>query len=216
MYDDGGFGEEMEYEEEMSEDGEEDVSDEDEELGDMGPIEGLPGDPEVVEVLMGEDDDDDPDGEDMDEDEDEDDEEDEDEDAESDMDEQMEIVDDEGNPIEDDGASGWESDGGENDDDDEGEDGGEGADGQELDFEAAAHDFEDEVEEFVEDAMLRGREHASARLAAMDGLIREVVSGEDYDGDNAGNVDGRYADNGGENDGKRHTSRMGTDALLRC
>ncbi|MDA4132011.1 MAG: hypothetical protein OK454_02640, partial [Thaumarchaeota archaeon] len=44
MYDDE-YGDDLGYDDEMSEDGEEDVSDEDEELGEMGEIEGLPGDP---------------------------------------------------------------------------------------------------------------------------------------------------------------------------
>jgi E3 ubiquitin-protein ligase HUWE1 len=202
MYDDGGFGDEMEYEEEASADGEENVSDEDEELDDMGPIEGLPGDPEVVEVLMREDDDDDDvDDDDMDDDDEDEDGED-DDDVQSGAEDQMEMVDDEGNPIEDDGASGWESEGGEDDEEDSGDDDGDEDDEDgEIDFEAQAHDFEDEAEDF--EALVRGREQAQARLAAMDGLIREVVSGDDYDGDEAGEDEDRYGDDGGlEDDGK--------------
>ena len=82
MYDDE-YGDEMEYEEELERDGDEVVSDEDEELGDAGPVEGLPGDaPMDVEVIIddedgqsedgedSEDEDEDDDGEDMDDDED--------------------------------------------------------------------------------------------------------------------------------------------------
>lgn len=48
----GEYGEEMEYAEEMQEDNESDISDEDEAIEGMGPIEGLPGD---VEIIMDED-----------------------------------------------------------------------------------------------------------------------------------------------------------------
>ncbi|KAI0112033.1 hypothetical protein GGR51DRAFT_53501 [Nemania sp. FL0031] len=104
MYDDE-YDDDMAYE---SEDREEDVSDrEEEDLGDMGPIEGLSGEPGVIEVTMEDDDDVDE----MDEDDDED-ESDEDEDSDDidDTEDRIEIVDDEGNPLDDDGASDWESD----------------------------------------------------------------------------------------------------------
>ncbi|KAJ8122765.1 hypothetical protein ONZ43_g1120 [Nemania bipapillata] len=105
MYDDE-YDDEMAYE---SEDREEDVSDrEEEDLGDMGPIEGLSGEPGVIEVTM-EDDDDDVDEMDEDDDEDDSDEE-EDSDEMDDAEDHIEIVDDEGNPLDDDGASDWESD----------------------------------------------------------------------------------------------------------
>lgn len=131
MYDDE-YDDEMDYEEgPMSEDREEDVSDEDDDdvdLNGMGPIEGLPGDLGVVEVTMGEDDDED---DEMDEDdEDGSDEDDElDSDAMDDDDDRIEIIDDEGNPLEDDGASGWESDSVEEEDEDE------------IDFEAGAQEL---------------------------------------------------------------------------
>ncbi|KAI1132199.1 hypothetical protein F5Y10DRAFT_7109 [Nemania abortiva] len=103
MYDDE-YDDDMAYE---SEDREEDVSDrEEEDLGDMGPIEGLSGEPGVIEVTM--EDDDDVDEMDEDDDEDESDEE-EDSDELDDTEDRIEIVDDEGNPLEDDGASDWES-----------------------------------------------------------------------------------------------------------
>jgi E3 ubiquitin-protein ligase HUWE1 len=133
MYDDDQYDEELDYGDDMSQDGEDNPSDDDEELGEMGPIEGLSGEPGVVEVIMGENEDDD---EDMDEDDD-DEPTDEDEDDELDSDDmedvedQIEVVDEEGNPMDDDGASGWES--GTDEDDEEDED--------EIDFEAEAQDL---------------------------------------------------------------------------
>ncbi|KAI1381572.1 hypothetical protein F4677DRAFT_129916 [Hypoxylon crocopeplum] len=128
MYDDE-YDDDMGYE---SEDREEDVSERDEEeLEGMGPIEGLSGDHGVIEVTMGDEDEDD----DMDED-DEDGSEDDELDS-DDMDEaenRIEIVDDEGNPLEDDGVSGWESDTDDDDDDDD-------DDGEEIDYEAEAQDL---------------------------------------------------------------------------
>ncbi|KAI0422307.1 hypothetical protein F5X98DRAFT_369773 [Xylaria grammica] len=102
MYDDE-YDDDMPYE---SEDREEDVSDreeEEEDLEGMGPIEGLSGEPGVIEVTMEDDDDVDE----MDED-DEEDESDEDEDSDEidDDEDRIEIVDDEGNPLDD---NAWES-----------------------------------------------------------------------------------------------------------
>ncbi len=132
MYDDG-YDDEMDYGDDMSEDGENNVSDEDEEeLGEMGHIEGLSANPGVVEVIMGDEDDED---EDMDED---DDEEPSDEDDEVDsedieeIEEQIEILDEAGNLVEDDGNSGWES---ETDEDEEDE--------EEIDYDAAQHDLDE-------------------------------------------------------------------------
>ncbi|KAH7156147.1 hypothetical protein EDB81DRAFT_378977 [Dactylonectria macrodidyma] len=103
MYGDEYDDDEMDYgEDDMSEDAEDNISDEDEELSQMGEIEGLHGEPGVVEVIMDEDDDE----------EDSDDEDDDDEvDSEDmeDVEDQVEIVDEDGNPIDDDGNSGWES-----------------------------------------------------------------------------------------------------------
>ncbi|KAI8947386.1 hypothetical protein F4801DRAFT_582436 [Xylaria longipes] len=103
MYDDE-YDDDMAYE---SEDREEDVSDrEDEDLEGMGPIEGLSGEPGVIEVTM--EDDDDVDEMDEDDEEDESDEEDDSDDM-DDVEDHIEIVDDEGNPLDEDGASDWES-----------------------------------------------------------------------------------------------------------
>lgn len=143
------YPEELDYGDEMSQDGEEDVSDDDDELGElgemgeMGEIEGLPGHPVGVEVIMqDEDDDEDDDDDDEMEDEDElsedDDEEDDDEDAleqlEAELEDRIEIVDDEGNPLGDDGAPGWEDETDDEDDGDEDDDGQDYDDGvQDLD-----------------------------------------------------------------------------------
>ena len=72
MYDDE-YGDEMEYEEEIERDGDEVVSDEDEDLGDAGPVEGLPGDSAMdVEVIIDGEEDQSEDGEDSEEDDDDD------------------------------------------------------------------------------------------------------------------------------------------------
>ncbi|KAK4115750.1 hypothetical protein N656DRAFT_795455 [Canariomyces notabilis] len=180
MYDDEPYDDELDYGDEMSEDEEENPSDEDEEeLGEMGEIEGLPGEPGVVEVIMGENDDED---EDMDEDDEDEasDEEDEDEMDSDDMEEvedQVEIVDEEGNAIEDDGASGWESETDENEEDQE-----------ELDYEA-------EVQHIVRE-MTEGM-----RPMRMPDILRAVVDGDDLDGEDIhDDFDERFLDEPAEDD----------------
>ncbi|OAA54878.1 HECT protein [Cordyceps fumosorosea ARSEF 2679] len=124
------YDEEMDYGDEEMSDGEDDISDDDEELGDMGDIEGLHGEPGVVEVIMDDEDDD------------EDDEDDEESDGDDDsagsadmedMEDRVEIVDEDGNPIEDDSA--WESDS----DMDENEDHA----AEDVDYEAEVQDEEE-------------------------------------------------------------------------
>ncbi|KAK7429230.1 E3 ubiquitin-protein ligase tom1 [Neonectria magnoliae] len=126
MYGDEYDDDEMDYgEDDMSEDAEDNISDEDEELSQMGEIEGLHGEPGVVEVIMDEDDDE----------EDSDDEDDDDEvDSEDmeDVEDEVEIVDEDGNPIDDDGNSGWES--ASHDENDE------GPDEDDLGYDADMHD----------------------------------------------------------------------------
>ncbi|CAN8104238.1 unnamed protein product [Discula destructiva] len=143
------FPEELDYGDEMSQDGEEDVSDEDDELDEMGDIEGLPGHPVGVEVIM-DDDDDDEDEEDEDEDMDDDDDEepsdDENEDGDEDLDiddieDRVEIMDEAGNPLGDDGDDGWESETDEEEDADE---------------VGHAHDYDDGVQDLDELADLGG------------------------------------------------------------
>ena len=132
MYDDG-YGDEMEYEEDMAEDEEDNISEEDEEIEGIGHIEGLPGDHAVdVEVIMDDEDDDDDDEDD--EDDEGSDDEDHDHDSEDD-DARVEIIDELGEHqqhlAEEDDLEEWESDEG----DGEGED--------EEDYEGQAHDEED-------------------------------------------------------------------------
>ncbi|KAF4459560.1 e3 ubiquitin- ligase huwe1 [Fusarium albosuccineum] len=125
MYGDEYDDDEMDYGEDDISDEEDNISDEDEELSDMGQIEGLHGEPGVVEVIMDEDDDDE-DSED----------EDDDDEVESadmeDVEDQVEIVDEEGNPIDDDGNSGWESASHGEDDDDQDDD--------DLEYDADVHE----------------------------------------------------------------------------
>lgn len=137
------YADELDYGEEMSQDGEEDVSDEEEELGEMGEIEGLPSHPVGVEVIMDDDDDEDADedeDEDMEDDDEPSDDEDEDDDEDDDLEDlddiedRIEIVDEAGNPLGDDGDDGWESETDEEDGDDE--DGG--------------HDYDDGVQDLDE------------------------------------------------------------------
>ncbi|KHN95843.1 TOM1 protein [Metarhizium album ARSEF 1941] len=101
MYGDEYDDDEMDYAEDGITDGEDDISDEDD-LGGMGEIEGLHGEPGVVEVIMDEDEDDEEDSSDED-----------DDDMDSadmeDVEDRVEIVDEDGNPLEEDGDSGWES-----------------------------------------------------------------------------------------------------------
>jgi E3 ubiquitin-protein ligase HUWE1 len=126
------YDEEMDYGEDDISDGEDDISDDDEELSEMGEIEGLSGEPGVVEVIMDDDDDEDDDDDDSDEDDDDDM-----ESAEMDhMDHHVEIIDEDGNPLSDDGNSEWES---ESEGDDE-----EDPEADELDYEAEIQD-EDEL-----------------------------------------------------------------------
>jgi E3 ubiquitin-protein ligase HUWE1 len=158
MYDDE-YGDEMEYgEDEISADGEENVSDVDEELGEMGEIEGLHGDPGVVEVIMGDDDDDDDVSDDDNDDElsDEEDDDDDDSNGMEDLEEGVEILDEEGNPLDDDGNSGWES---ESDDEEEDDD--------DLDYEAEAQNLDE------------ARLHAMEPRALLDNLARAVMRADD-------------------------------------
>ncbi|CAK7198415.1 E3 ubiquitin-protein ligase tom1 [Sporothrix eucalyptigena] len=121
MYDD-----EMDYEDEITDDGEDQLSDEDDE--EMGPVEGLHGEPGVVELVMddGEDDDDDDD---------------EDSEGSEDMEDIEEQIEDaieelhEDDIMEDDGASEWESDS----EGDEGDEDDDGYDDDGYDIEPAGH-----------------------------------------------------------------------------
>lgn len=179
MYGDEYDDDEMDYgEDDISEDAEDNISDDDEELSEMGEIEGLHGEPGVVEVIMDEDEDDSDDDED----------DEDDDDVESadmeDVENEVEIVDEDGNPIEDDGNSGWES---ASHDDDEGQDSGEDQGDDELDFEGGVHEQ---------------RIHINPDL--IDGVraMIEVGGGFDYDPDLMDGIEEHYLDDGHDEDGK--------------
>lgn len=146
----------MEYEEEMAEDEEDNISEEDEDIEGMGHIEGLSGDHGMdVEVIMEEDDDDDEDedgssGED-------------DEHDSEDDDARVEIIDEAGNIQElgeDDDLEEWESDEG----DDDGED--------EEDYEGEAQD-QDEIH------MHEGLDVSDMVGGPLGDLVRALGGGED-------------------------------------
>ncbi|KYK61208.1 TOM1 protein [Drechmeria coniospora] len=123
IYGDEYDDDEMDYGDDDISDGQDNISDEDEELSGMGEIEGLHGNPSVVEVIMDDDEDDDDTS---------DDEDDEGMDS-ADMEDvdRVEIVDEEGNPLDDDGDSGWESESDVDEDD---------PDADDLDYEAEVQD----------------------------------------------------------------------------
>ncbi|KAF4343676.1 e3 ubiquitin ligase HUWE1 [Fusarium beomiforme] len=165
------YDDEMDYGDEDISDEEDNISDEDEELGEMGEIEGLHGEPGVVEVIMDEDDEDESDEDIDDED-----------DVESadmeDVEDQVEIVDEDGNPLDDDGNSGWESAShdGEEDDDQEEED---------LEFDADVH----------------GEHMPMEPGDILDGMARAIMGdGDVYDPDMMEGLEDHYLDDGHDED----------------
>ncbi|KAK7980336.1 hypothetical protein PG989_012793 [Apiospora arundinis] len=167
MYDDE-YDDEMEYDDNQSLDGEENVSDEDEDVEGMGPIEGLPGDLAVVDVTMDEDEDEDEDDE-MDDSDDDMSEDDDDMDSEDmgDIEDRIHIVDDDGNPVEDDGASGWES---ETDEDEH-----DGEEDDDIDYEAEAQD--------LEEAHIHGLDDVGGIVGGRLGHMLQHHMGEGHDED---------------------------------
>lgn len=202
MYE-GEYDDEMEYEEEAG-DAEDGISDEDEEIEGMGPIEGLSGDHNLdVEVIMEEDDDDEDDEEDSSDDDDDDDEHDsEDDDA------RVEIIDEAGNVqqlAEDDDMGEWES--------DEGDD-----DGEEEDYEGHAADQEEEQLHAME-AMGGPLGHLVRALggddAAADILERMEAEGVDMDaGDDDERVPGEYAEEEDEEGDEDDEDDMDEEEML--
>ncbi|KAG8423266.1 E3 ubiquitin-protein ligase tom1 [Metarhizium acridum] len=166
MYGDEYDDDEMDYGEDDITDGEDDISDDDEELGGMGEIEGLHGEPGVVEVIMDEDEDDEEDS---------DDEEDDDMDSADmeDVDDRVEIVDEDGNPLEEDGDSGWESESDVEEDDDPDQD---------------ALDYDAEVQEEGEAHM-----HGMAPGDLLDNMARAIM-GDDGGYDPDLGLDDHYLD----------------------
>ncbi|KAL7799741.1 hypothetical protein V8C37DRAFT_89902 [Trichoderma ceciliae] len=174
MYGDEYDDDEMDYGDEDISDDEDNISDEDEELSEMGEIEGLHGDPGVVEVIMDDDDDeDDEDGSDDDDDE-----------VDSadmeDVEDRVEIVDEDGNPIEDDGESGWESETSAEED--------EGPEVDDIDYEAEAQE-EDE-------AHLHGISPGDRDL--LDNMARAIMGGDEdgYEPELMEALDEHYMDDG--------------------
>ena len=147
MYE-GEYDDEMDYEEDGPEDDEDNISDEDEEIEGMGPIEGLSGDHDInVEVVMEDEDDEDEEGSSGDDDDSE-------EHDSEDDDARVEIIDEAGNVqqlAEEDDIGEWESD----EEEDEGE---------EEDYEGQAADQEEEEQM-----------HAIAGMGGMEGPIRHLV-----------------------------------------
>ncbi|KAK5997989.1 E3 ubiquitin-protein ligase TOM1-like [Cladobotryum mycophilum] len=180
MYGDEYDDDEMDYGEDDISDDEDNISDEDEVLSEMGEIEGLHGDPGVVEVIMDDDDDDDEDDDGSD---DEDDDEAESADME-DVEDRVEIVDEDGNPIADDGESGWES---ESDGEDE-----EGPEVDDIDYEAEGQD-EDEAQM-----------HGMGANDILDNMARAIMGDDDgYEPELMDGLDDHYMDDGhdeGEDD----------------
>ena len=156
------YDDEMDYDEEgMSEDEQDNISEDSE----MGEIEGLSGEPGVVEVVMDDDDDDDEDDEDDSEDDD-DDEDDDDLDS-ADMDDvedRVEIVNEDGDPVDDDQDSQWESESGEPDDED--------LETDALDYEAEAQD--------AEEAHVHGMPPPAGLL---NNMARALMDADEYDPD---------------------------------
>ncbi|RGP79709.1 e3 ubiquitin- ligase huwe1 [Fusarium longipes] len=164
------YDDEMEYGDDDISD-EENISDEDEELGDMGQIEGLHGEPGVVEVIMDEDDDEDDSDEEIDDD-------DEVESADmEDVEDQVEIVDEDGNPLDDDGNSDWES---ASHDDDEDEDQEE----DDLEYDGHVHE-----------------EHMHMPGDILDGMARAIMGdGDVYDPEMMEGLEDHYLDEGHDED----------------
>lgn len=167
MYDDDEYGDEMDYDEEdVSGDDEDNISDEDEalaEIEDMAAGEHAG----VIEVMMGDEDEDEMD---------EDDEEHSDHDSEieeldaSHHHHNLQIVDENGNLIEDDGESGWESAMEDEEHEDEAEDGDED---EEIDYEAGAQGMAEH------DHIERLLEMASDEFGAEGGGFNEAYLDED-------------------------------------
>jgi E3 ubiquitin-protein ligase HUWE1 len=166
MYGDEYDDDEMDYGEDGMSDGEDDISDDDEELGGMGEIEGLHGEPGVVEVIMDDDEDEEDDSDD-----------DDDDDMDSadmeDVEDRVEIVDEDGNPLEEDGDSGWES---ESDIEEDG------------DPDQDALDYDAEVQEEEEAHM-----HAMEPSELLDNMARAIM-GDDGGYDPDLGLDDHYLD----------------------
>ncbi len=174
MYDDE-YGEEMDYEEEMERDGDEVISDEEEELEGVGHVEGLPGDVGMdLEVVI-----------DGDEDEDEDPSEDDDDDLEGmDDGEEVEVIDEINGDNENDSlAEGEDEEWRDEDEEAEGYEGDEGIDdgiGESQDPGSVARDVRDIMREFQAAAGVEARlEGGNIAMDIGEEYIDDIVHGED-------------------------------------
>ncbi|UNI20237.1 HECT-type E3 ubiquitin transferase [Purpureocillium takamizusanense] len=169
MYGDEYDDDEMDYGDDDISDGEDNISDDDEELSGMGEIEGLHGEPGVVEVIMDDDEDDDDTSDD-----------DEDDDMDSadmeDVEDRVEIVDEEGNPVDDDGDSGWES---------------ESDAGDAEDPEADDIDYDAEVQD-EEEAHI----HGLGPHELLDNMARAIMRGDNEGYEQDLGLDDHYLDEG--------------------
>lgn len=199
---DDGYGDEDEYGDEMDydEDGlsshdDDNVSDDDEELGEMGPIEGLHGDP-VLEVIVGDD-------EDMDGDEDEEDtsaesDEDDDEmgsDEFEDEEDRVQIAVEENDLMEDDGNPEWESATESHDEDDEA-----------LGFDAEGPMLDDDLHHHHHHH--HGHHGHLSDGEILGNITRAVIGGDtDFEPDDVDDLGDAYMDDGREDDGKFFPNR---------
>lgn len=180
--DEDDYGDEMDYDDEgMSGHDDDDVSDDDEEeLGEMGPIEGLHGDP-VLEVIVDEDDDMDEDDEDEDTSEESD--EDMDSDEFEDQEDRVEIAVEEDDLMEDDGNPDWES----------------ATDSDEEDGEALGFDAEDP---HLDDDHHHHHHHHLTDGDILGNITRAVIgAGADFDPDDVDDLGDGYMDDGRDDDG---------------
>jgi E3 ubiquitin-protein ligase HUWE1 len=167
------YDDEMDYDEEgLSDDDQDNISEDSE----MGEIEGLPGEPEVVEVIMDEDDDGDED--DSEDDDDEEDDDDLDSDDMEDVEDRVEIEVD-GHSLDDDGNLEWETDSDAAEEDE--------LDGEDIDYEAEAQNADE------------AHVHAMGQGGLLSNMARALMEGEDYDPDL---MDDHYLDEGHDDDGR--------------
>ncbi|KAK4166134.1 E3 ubiquitin-protein ligase TOM1-like protein [Cladorrhinum sp. PSN259] len=198
MYDEEVYEDELDYGDEMSQDEEDNPSDEDEEeLGEMGHIEGLSGEPGVVEVIMGEDDDDDDDMDEDDDDEPSEEEDDEDgmgsEDME-DIEDRVEITNEEGNAMGDDGD--WESATDEEEDDE---------DEEELDYEAEAQE--------LQEAHTHGHAPGLDPISQLLDYATGPIDPDELDGEEVHDYDEHYLDDGVEDEDEEDEEDMDDDEI---
>lgn len=179
----------MDYDDEGMSGHEDDVSDDDEELGEMGPIEGLHGDP-VLEVIV--DDDDEMDEDDEDDDTSEESDEDMDSDEFEDQEDRVEIAVEEDDLMEDDGNPEWES----------------ATDSEDEDGEALGFDAEDP--HLDDDHHHHHHHHHLTDGDILGNITRAVIgAGADFDPDDVDDLGDGYLDDGRDDDGSYPKQPLG-------